>query len=52
MRRLVAEHRCTTVEEVAVLTGACRGCRTCEPDIVAILRAVNGGGGGEPDGAG
>ena len=38
MRRLVEEHACATVEDVAALTGACRGCQTCRPDIEAILR--------------
>ena len=37
LRRLLESQRCTTVEEVAERTGACRGCQTCRPDIEAIL---------------
>lgn len=42
LRRMIEEKGCTCVEDVAVLTGACRGCQTCRPDIEAMLRAVNG----------
>ena len=38
MRRMVAERGLTTVDEVSDLTGACRGCQTCRPEIEAILR--------------
>ncbi|MCK6482182.1 MAG: (2Fe-2S)-binding protein [Planctomycetes bacterium] len=38
LRRLVRAHRCATVEDVAAVTGACRGCQTCRPDIEALLR--------------
>jgi NAD(P)H-nitrite reductase large subunit len=41
MRRLIEEHACTTVEHVAELTGACRGCQTCRPDIEALLREAS-----------
>ena len=50
MRRLVEEHRCVSVEDVAALTGACRGCQTCRPDIEALLREVNGGAPRGPEG--
>ena len=43
LRRLVAEKDCSTVEDVAALTGACRGCQTCRPEIEAVLREVKGG---------
>lgn len=38
MRSLIEEHRCATVEDVSAVTGACRGCQTCRPDIEALLR--------------
>jgi NAD(P)H-nitrite reductase large subunit len=38
MRRIIDARRCTTVEDVAEATGACRGCQTCRPDIEALLR--------------
>jgi NAD(P)H-nitrite reductase large subunit len=38
MRRIIAERRCATVEDVSEATGACRGCQTCRPDIEEILR--------------
>jgi len=38
LRRVIAERRCASVEDVADATGACRGCQTCRPDIEAILR--------------
>ena len=37
LRRVIAERRCATVEDVAEATGACRGCQTCRPDIEALL---------------
>ena len=37
IRRVIAEHACATVEDVADATGACRGCQTCRPDIEALL---------------
>ena len=43
LRRLIEERGCATVEDVAALTGACRGCQTCRPEIEVVLRAVNGG---------
>ena len=42
LRGLVADHRCASVEDVAALTGACRGCQTCRPEIEAVLKSVNG----------
>ena len=46
LRGLIVDHACATVEDVSVLTGACRGCQTCRPEIEAMLRAVNGTGTG------
>lgn len=39
MVRLIEERDLRSVEDVSEATGACRGCRTCEPDITALLRA-------------
>jgi NAD(P)H-nitrite reductase large subunit len=38
IRKIIDDHRCTTVEDVAEATGACRGCQTCRPDIEALLK--------------
>ncbi len=37
MRKIIDDRRCTTVDDVAEATGACRGCQTCRPDIEALL---------------
>ena len=42
LRGIIADNACASVEDVSVLTGACRGCQTCRPDIEAMLRSVNG----------
>ena len=38
LRRVIAERRCASVEDVADATGACRGCQTCRPDIEELIR--------------
>jgi NAD(P)H-nitrite reductase large subunit len=42
LRRRIAAGGWRTLEDVAEGTGACRGCRTCAPDIEALL-AERGG---------
>jgi assimilatory nitrate reductase catalytic subunit len=38
IRKVIDDHRCRTVEDVAAATGACRGCQTCRPEIEALLK--------------
>jgi NifU-like protein len=44
IRRYVRGHRLKTVDEVRSWTRANSGCRSCRPDIEAILAQENGGG--------
>lgn len=43
LRKVIDERRCRTVDDVSAATGACRGCRTCLPEIEALLAEARGG---------